>query len=127
MVGGCVTYGLMCTQAGGFPEPELVHYNPKDLDFGKKKAFPFRDQVLKPPPCPNVVRPRNLLTLGDFILQHFFASIQKASRELGWTPEFDLIGGLTDSYSLDFGRGTFRKAADFTTDDMILGKKLATV
>jgi hypothetical protein len=32
-------------QAGGFPEPELVHYNPKDYDFGKKKAFPFRDQV----------------------------------------------------------------------------------
>ena len=32
-------------QAGGFPEPELVHYNPKDFDFGKKKAFPFRDQV----------------------------------------------------------------------------------
>lgn len=34
-------------QAGGFPEPELVHYNPKDFDFGKKKAFPFRDQVMK--------------------------------------------------------------------------------
>jgi hypothetical protein len=34
-------------QAGGFPEPEIVHYNPKDFDFGKKKAFPFRDQVLQ--------------------------------------------------------------------------------
>jgi hypothetical protein len=33
-------------QAGGFPEPEIVHYNPKDFDFGKKKAFPFRDQVI---------------------------------------------------------------------------------
>ena len=32
-------------QAGGFPEPEIIHYNPKDFDFGKKKAFPFRDQV----------------------------------------------------------------------------------
>jgi len=32
-------------QAGGFPEPEIVHYNPKDFDFGKKKSFPFRDQV----------------------------------------------------------------------------------
>ncbi|CAL4899668.1 unnamed protein product [Urochloa decumbens] len=91
-----------CAKAGGFPEPELVHYNPKDFDFGKKKAFPFRDQ-------------------------HFFASIEKARRELGWTPQFDLVEGLTDSYNLDFGRGTFRKAADFTTDDMILGKKLATV
>lgn len=36
---------LFDVQAGGFPEPELVHYNPKDFDFGKKKAFPFRDQV----------------------------------------------------------------------------------
>jgi hypothetical protein len=34
-------------QAGGFPEPEIVHYNPKDFDFGKKKAFPFRAQVLQ--------------------------------------------------------------------------------
>lgn len=32
-------------QAGGFPEPEIIHYNPKEFDFGKKKAFPFRDQV----------------------------------------------------------------------------------
>ncbi|PWZ16607.1 hypothetical protein Zm00014a_031051 [Zea mays] len=91
-----------CAKAGGFPEPELVHYNPKEFDFGKKKAFPFRDQ-------------------------HFFASVEKATSELGWTPEFDLVEGLTNSYNLDFGRGTFRKEADFTTDDMILDKKLATV
>jgi len=58
------------------------------------------------------------------ILQHFFASIEKARRELDWEPEFDLISGLADSYNLDFGRGTFRKAADFTTDDMILCKSL---
>lgn len=56
-------------------------------------------------------------------MQHFFASIEKAQRELGWVPEYDLVQGLADSYNLDFGRGTFRKAADFTTDDMILEKK----
>ncbi|KAM0954544.1 putative NAD-dependent epimerase/dehydratase, NAD(P)-binding domain superfamily [Dioscorea sansibarensis] len=88
-----------CAKAAGFPEPEIIHYNPKEFDFGKKKAFPFRDQ-------------------------HFFASIEKATQELDWTPEFDLITGLADSYNLDFGRGTFRKAADFSTDDMILGKSL---
>ncbi|WCJ26894.1 Chloroplast stem-loop binding protein of 41 kDa b chloroplastic [Euphorbia peplus] len=88
-----------CAKAGGFPEPELIHYNPKEFDFGKKKAFPFRDQ-------------------------HFFASVDKAKHVLGWKPEFDLVEGLTDSYNLDFGRGTFRKAADFSTDDMILGKTL---
>ncbi|XP_078444927.1 chloroplast RNA binding protein [Wolffia australiana] len=89
-----------CAKAGGFPEPEIVHYNPKDYDFGKLKSFPFRDQ-------------------------HFFASVEKAKKELGWEPEFDLVEGLTDSYNLDFGRGTFRKAADFTTDDMILNKTFA--
>ncbi|KAL3685108.1 hypothetical protein R1sor_003130 [Riccia sorocarpa] len=84
-------------KAGGFQEPELVHYNPKEFDFGKKKAFPLRDQ-------------------------HFFTSIEKAQAELGWEPEFGLVEGLTDSYNLDFGRGTFRKAADFSTDDLILEK-----
>ncbi|KAM7474344.1 hypothetical protein LguiB_021587 [Lonicera macranthoides] len=88
-----------CAKAGGFPEPELVHYNPKEFDFGKKKAFPFRDQ-------------------------HFFASVDKAKSVLGLTPELGLVEGLADSYKLDFGRGAFRKEADFTTDDMILGKTL---
>ncbi|KAE8796646.1 chloroplast stem-loop binding protein of 41 kDa b, chloroplastic [Hordeum vulgare] len=91
-----------CAKAGGFPEPEIIHYNPKDFDFDKKKAFPFKDQ-------------------------HFFASVEKASKDLGVTPEYDLLDGLTDSYNLDFDRGTFRKEADFTTDDMILGKKLVSV
>ncbi|XP_028100737.1 chloroplast stem-loop binding protein of 41 kDa b, chloroplastic isoform X1 [Camellia sinensis] len=88
-----------CAKAAGFPEPEIIHYNPKEFDFGKKKSFPFRDQ-------------------------HFFASVDKAKSELGWKPEFDLVGGLADSYNLDFGRGTFRKEADFSTDDLILGKTL---
>eukprot|EP00271_Cylindrocystis_brebissonii_P010246 TRINITY_DN26388_c0_g1_i1.p1 TRINITY_DN26388_c0_g1~~TRINITY_DN26388_c0_g1_i1.p1 ORF type:complete len:448 (+),score=82.09 TRINITY_DN26388_c0_g1_i1:58-1344(+) len=86
-----------CAKAMGKPAPELVHFNPKNFDFGKKKGFPLRDQ-------------------------HFFASNEKAERDLGWTPEFDLVAGLTDSYELDFGRGTFRKAADFEPDDMILAK-----
>lgn len=88
-----------CAKAAGYPEPEIVHYNPKEFDFGKKKAFPFRDQ-------------------------HFFASIEKAQTELNWKPEFGLVDGLTDSYNLDFGRGTYRKEADFSTDDIILGKSL---
>ncbi|KAL0412886.1 UNVERIFIED_CONTAM: Chloroplast stem-loop binding protein of b, chloroplastic [Sesamum radiatum] len=88
-----------CAKAAGFPEPEIVHYNPKEFDFGKKKPFPFRDQ-------------------------HFFASVEKAKSVLGWKPEFDLVEGLADSYNLDFGRGTFRKEADFSTDDIILGKSL---
>lgn len=44
-----------CAKAAGAPEPELIHYNPKDFDFGGKKAFPLRDQ-------------------------HFFASIDKVCK-----------------------------------------------
>lgn len=88
-----------CAKAAGFPEPEIVYYNPKEFDFGKKKSFPLRDQ-------------------------HFFTSIEKAQSDLGWKPEFDLVNGLADSYNLDFGRGTFRKAPDFSVDDMILNRTL---
>lgn len=86
-----------CAAAMGQGPPQIVHYRPKDFDFGKKKDFPMRDQ-------------------------HFFASNDKAIRELGWTPEYGLVDGLKDSYDLDFGRGTFRKEADFETDDMILDR-----
>ncbi|KAG1664407.1 hypothetical protein FOA52_009729 [Chlamydomonas sp. UWO 241] len=86
-----------CAKAMGKDEPELVHYTDKDYDFGKKKAFPMRDQ-------------------------HFFTSIDKAMADLNWKPQFSLLDGLKDSYTKDFGRGTMRKAADFETDDMILAK-----
>ncbi|CAD6225678.1 unnamed protein product [Miscanthus lutarioriparius] len=35
---------LVCAKAGGVPDPELVHYNPKNFYFGKM-AFPFRVYV----------------------------------------------------------------------------------
>eukprot|EP00741_Cyanophora_paradoxa_P020015 tig00021181_g19317.t1 len=94
----CVTFdGLVkaCAEAAGKPCPEIVHYNPKDFDFGKKKAFPFRQQ-------------------------HFFASIQKAEDELNWSPKYDLVAGLRDSYENDYVHRTV--ALDFETDDIILGK-----
>eukprot|EP00887_Chlorella_sp_A99_P006540 scaffold3.g6540.t1 len=82
-----------CAQVMGV-EPEIVHFNPKEFDFGKAKAFPLRDQ-------------------------HFFADAQ---ADLDWTPEFGLLEGLADSYAKDFSRGTFRKAPDFTPDDLVLEK-----
>ena len=81
-----------CAEAAGAPEPELVHFNPKDFDFGKKKSFPMRDQ-------------------------HFFASTDKAQRELGFTPEFGLVDGLRDSYQqvlrtiFTFGVSLFNRRA----------------
>ena len=75
---------------------QLVHYDPKQFNFGKRKAFPFR-------------------------LQHFFASIEKATRELDWQPEFDLISGLEDSFKNDYlASGRDRKEIDFSTDEEIL-------
>jgi hypothetical protein len=53
--------------------------------------------------------------------------VEKAKSVLGLEPDFGLVEGLTDSYNLDFGRGTFRKEADFSTDDIILGKSLVNV
>ena len=47
----------------------------------------------------------------------------QAQEDLGWAPEFGLIDGLQDSFEKDFGRGTFRKEADFTADDIILAAR----
>ena len=44
----------------------------------------------------------------------------QAMADLDWAPEFGLLDGLKDSYEKDFGRGTFRKEADFSADDMVL-------
>ena len=80
-------------------QPYSMHANMTDFSpiLLQEKPFPLRDQ-------------------------HFFTSVDKAMADLDWKPEFGLLDGLKDSYSKDFGRGTFRKAADFTCDDMILAK-----
>ncbi|CAN0402725.1 unnamed protein product [Ascophyllum nodosum] len=76
---------------------EIKHFDPKAFDFGKKKAFPMRPG-------------------------HFFTSCEKAMTELDWSPEFDTLDGLRDSYENDF---IHKKAAggiknDFECDDMVL-------
>ena len=87
-----------CVQAAGkSPDSlQIVNYNPKNFNFGKRKAFPLR-------------------------VQHFFASIRKATEELNWQPEFDLIAGLKDSFQNDYlVAGRDRAAVDFSTDEEIL-------
>ncbi|MDB9526720.1 NAD-dependent epimerase/dehydratase family protein [Oscillatoria sp. CS-180] len=87
-----------CVAAGKDPaDTELVHYEPKAFDFGKKKAFPMR-------------------------VQHFFTSIEKAKAELNWKPQFDLISGLKDSFQNDFlASGRDKTEVDFSLDEQILG------
>lgn len=84
--------------AGKDPDTlKLVHYDPKQFDFGKRKAFPMR-------------------------VQHFFADIHKAQKDLYWQPEFDLIAGLRDSFENDYlESGRDQAEVDFSTDDQILG------
>ncbi|MDY6806032.1 MAG: NAD-dependent epimerase/dehydratase family protein [Cyanobacteriota bacterium] len=87
-----------CAEAAGkSPEDlKLVRYNPKDFDFGKRKAFPMR-------------------------VQHFFAGVHKAINELNWKPEFDLVSGLKDSLENDYlASGRDKADVDFSTDDEIL-------
>ena len=83
--------------AGKSPESiQLVHYDPKAFDFGKRKAFPLRPQ-------------------------HFFASIEKAMTELDWQPTYDLVAGLKDSFQSDYLASQRDQAAiDFSVDDEIL-------
>lgn len=79
-------------------EIKIVHYDPKQFDFGKQKAFPLR-------------------------MQHFFADIHKALNELNWQPEYDLIKGLTDSFENDYLTSKRHQAEiDFSVDDNILSK-----
>lgn len=83
--------------AGKSPENlQILHYDPKKFDFGKRKAFPFR-------------------------LQHFFASVNKAKAELGWQPEYDLISGLKNSFQKDYlASGRNKAEIDFSIDNEIL-------
>lgn len=75
---------------------QLVHYNPKAFDFGKRKAFPMR-------------------------VQHFFTAIDNAKRDLQWAPQFDLVSGLKDSFQNDFlATGRDQAPVDFSLDDEIL-------
>jgi len=77
---------------------EIIHYNPKDFDFGKKKAFPMR-------------------------VQHFFTDISKAKAELNWQPKFSLIAGLKDSFENDYvANGLDKAEVDFSLDEQILSQ-----
>ena len=90
---------LACAEAIGksHNEVELMHYEPTQFDFGKRKAFPIR-------------------------VQHFFADVSKAQQELDWQPQYDLISGLRDSFKNDYlTSGRDSAEIDFSLDETILG------
>lgn len=87
-----------CAEAvGKSPDTlKIVHYDPKQFDFGKHKAFPMR-------------------------VQHFFADVHKAMTQLNWHPKYDLLSGLKDSFQKDYlESGRHEAEVDFSVDDQIL-------
>lgn len=91
---------LACGEAVGKKPEEITikYYNPKLFDFGKRKAFPLR-------------------------VQHFFADITKAQKELNWQPKYDLVSGLKESFDNDYLlKGRDKIDIDFSLDKEILSK-----
>ena len=89
-----------CAEAAGksAEDIKIVHYDPKQFDFGKRKAFPVRQQ-------------------------HFFTDISQAQKDLDWQPKYDLVSGLKDSFQNDYlASGRNQSEIDFSLDDEILGK-----
>jgi nucleoside-diphosphate-sugar epimerase len=76
---------------------DIVHYNPKDFDIPKGKGFPFR-------------------------AVHFFASTDKAKRDLGWAPQHSLVQDMKEQVALYKEQGRDRETVDFSVDDMILAR-----
>lgn len=74
---------------------EIVHYDPKQFDIPKGKGFPFRDV-------------------------HFFASTDKAKRDLGWEPLHNMVEDMQEQVKLYMDQGRDAKSIDFSVDDMIL-------
>ena len=89
----------LCGKAMGMKESDvdIKLYDSKAFDFGKKKAFPMREQ-------------------------HFFCGVENAMVDLEWTPKYNMLAGLKDSYENDFLLKKARGALDqdFSVDDMIL-------
>lgn len=79
-------------------EPKIVLYSPEEVGTGKggkAEGFPFRTV-------------------------HFFASAEKAKRELGWRPAHDFLADC-DALVADYkASGRASKEIDFSVDDKIL-------
>lgn len=92
----------LCAEAAGKPKPKIIHYDPEKVGSppeGYPKAFPFRGM-------------------------HFFASIEKAKRDVpNWRPQYSLLDGLKSSFQQDYvARGFDKRDVDFRTDEYIILK-----
>jgi hypothetical protein len=79
-------------------EPNIVLYSPEEVGTGKSgkaEGFPFRTV-------------------------HFFASAEKAKRELGWKPQHDFLADAPALVRDYVASGRQNKDIDFSIDDKIL-------
>lgn len=81
-------------QAAG-KTPEIVYYDTDKVGLKKGEGFPFRTG-------------------------HFFASAEKAKRELGWTPKHDFLNDAPELVRAYAESGRLSKDIDFSVDDKIL-------
>jgi len=63
-----------------------------------------------------------LVHWGEAIMGSVFFSIDKALRELPWTPRFGLADGYRDSYEWFVREGRSRYTFDFSRDDALIAK-----
>ena len=74
---------------------DLRSFDPSGLDPKARKSFPLR-------------------------LSHFLTDISRVERELAWTPRFDAVACMADSYKRDYALAPTAKP-DFSADQALIG------
>ncbi len=96
---GITFHGLIDAAAlacGRAPESlDLRSFDPSGLDPKARKGFPLR-------------------------LSHFLTDISRVERELAWTPRFDALACMADSYQRDYALAP-TSAPDFSADEAMIG------
>ncbi len=76
-------------------ELKIIKFDPSILDPKARKSFPIR-------------------------IEHFLTDITRIQQELDWSPKYDLLTGLVDSYQNDYMKSpTIRP--DFESDKLLIG------
>jgi len=103
----CITFDGIARAVGAAAgkRAEIVHYDAGAVGLKKGEGWPFRTT-------------------------HFYASAEKAKRELGWQPAHKFLDDLPELVDAFEAAGRLQKDVDFTVDDRILeavgAKSMAT-
>ena len=89
---GLIETAILAT-GGSISDFHLRSFDPSKLDPKARKLFPLR-------------------------LTNFFTDISKIKKDLSWTPKFNLLTGLIDSYENDYSL-VEHKQIDFSSDELL--------